>query len=175
MSNVLIGIIGVILFIGLALAGALFLGPRFQDATINSKASAVVTAIQQVQSAVELYKVNTGETGYVRMGAPDWLAPDYLKTMPANPIRSSSVTYWNTVNINNDPYPDTTDEGKQMVGRYAIAVLGSDSQADRICATVAKNTGTTVIPAYSSPLERIGCEKYTNPDGSFTYIAFGAL
>ena len=42
MSNVLIGIIGVILFIGLALAGALFLGPRFQAATISSKASATV-------------------------------------------------------------------------------------------------------------------------------------
>jgi len=42
MSNVLIGIIGVILFIGLALAGALFLGPRFQESTNNSRGSAVI-------------------------------------------------------------------------------------------------------------------------------------
>ena len=45
MSNVLIGIIGVILLIGLVLAGALFLGARFQAAADNSRASASVQAV----------------------------------------------------------------------------------------------------------------------------------
>jgi type II secretory pathway pseudopilin PulG len=61
MSNVLIGIIGVILFIGLALAGALFLGPRFQEATNNSKASANVQAMQQVIAAANMYELTNGK------------------------------------------------------------------------------------------------------------------
>ena len=60
MSNVLIGIIGVILFIGLALAGALFLGPRFQESTNNSRASAAVQAVAQVASAANMYRVQEG-------------------------------------------------------------------------------------------------------------------
>lgn len=57
MSNVLIGIIGVILFIGLALAGALFLGPRFQDSTNNSKAAAVVQTMTQLANASNMYRI----------------------------------------------------------------------------------------------------------------------
>ena len=60
MSNVLIGIIGVILFIGLALAGALFLGPRFQEATVNSKASAQMAGLKQVADAVNMYRIQEG-------------------------------------------------------------------------------------------------------------------
>ncbi len=60
MSNVLIGIIGVILFIGLALAGALFLGPRFQEATTNSKAAASVQIMKQIADAANLYTVQEG-------------------------------------------------------------------------------------------------------------------
>lgn len=61
MSNVLIGIIGVILFIGLALAGALFLGPRFQEATVNSKASAQMAGLKQIADAVNMYRVQEGK------------------------------------------------------------------------------------------------------------------
>lgn len=84
MSNVLIGIIGVILFIGLALAGALFLGPRFQEATHNSKASAAVQAAKQVGDAISLYELSTGTT-FVPGTAVSTLAPDYLKTVPRDP------------------------------------------------------------------------------------------
>jgi type II secretory pathway pseudopilin PulG len=57
MSNVLIGIIGVILFIGLALAGALFLGPRFQESRNSSIAAAQVQAMQQIVNAIDMYRV----------------------------------------------------------------------------------------------------------------------
>jgi hypothetical protein len=60
MSNVLIGIIGVILFIGLALAGALFLGPRFQESRNNSIASAQVAGMKQVADAISLYRLSEG-------------------------------------------------------------------------------------------------------------------
>lgn len=62
MSSVLIGIIGVILFIGLALAGALFLGPRFQESTNNSKASAAIQTASQTVSAYNLFTLEDGGT-----------------------------------------------------------------------------------------------------------------
>jgi type II secretory pathway pseudopilin PulG len=92
MSNVLIGIIGVILFIGLALAGALFLGPRFQESTNNSRASAAVQAVAQVANAANMYRVQEGKTDYVLKAAPvaatdtnDLVVAQYLKSIPSNP------------------------------------------------------------------------------------------
>jgi type II secretory pathway pseudopilin PulG len=82
MSNVLIGIIGVILFIGLALAGALFLGPRFQDATNTSKASAYVSQGKQIADAMQMYRVQEGSD--VPINAPiTSLVGTYLKSAPA--------------------------------------------------------------------------------------------
>lgn len=81
MSNVLIGIIGVILFIGLALAGALFLGPRFQEATQNSKAAAAVQAVSQIANAANMYRVQEG----VSLGTTEIAllqSKGYLKTIP---------------------------------------------------------------------------------------------
>jgi type II secretory pathway pseudopilin PulG len=92
MSNVLIGIIGVILFIGLALAGALFLGPRFQESTNNSRASAAVQAVSQVANAANMYRVQEGKTDYtLTTGATaaanpaDLVVNQYLKSIPSNP------------------------------------------------------------------------------------------
>src|SRR3546814_17765989 len=65
MSNVLIGIIGVILFIGLALAGALFLGPRFQESPHNSRASSSVQEVSQIASAANIFEGHEGPTAAV--------------------------------------------------------------------------------------------------------------
>lgn len=81
MSNVLIGIIGVILFIGLALAGALFLGPRFEEATNNSKASANVQAINQINNAINMYEAQEGSR--LAGSAVSSLAPSYLRSVPS--------------------------------------------------------------------------------------------
>jgi type II secretory pathway pseudopilin PulG len=95
MSNVLIGIIGVILFIGLALAGALFLGPRFQESTNNSRASASVQAVSQIANAINMYNVQEGKTvtntdatkGLVAAETPyvELVGGNYLKSVPSNP------------------------------------------------------------------------------------------
>ncbi len=86
MSNVLIGIIGVILFIGLALAGALFLGPRFQESSNNSKAAAAIQAVSQVSSAVNMALVQGGATVTPHATSLEGLQTDgYIKSIPANP------------------------------------------------------------------------------------------
>ena len=88
MSNVLIGIIGVILFIGLALAGALFLGQRFQETRSNSVAAAQAQVAQQISHSVTLYAVN--ENGTVADGTDitssnDLVTKGYLKSPPRDP------------------------------------------------------------------------------------------
>lgn len=82
MSNVLIGIIGVILFIGLALAGALFLGPRFQEASNASKASAYVSEGRQIASAMQMYRVQEGVDVPINLPIGS-LVGTYLKSAPA--------------------------------------------------------------------------------------------
>jgi type II secretory pathway pseudopilin PulG len=98
MSNVLIGIIGVILFIGLALAGALFLGPRFQESTNNSRASAAIQAVAQVSNAANMYRVQEGKTDYVLKASPvpatdttDLVVTNYLKSVPSNPTGGAGI------------------------------------------------------------------------------------
>lgn len=89
MSNVLIGIIGVILFIGLALAGATFLGPRFQQSTNLSKAAAIITSMTQMTDAARMRKVSTGRS--YPAGPADLLVSEgYLKSRPMNPLGDTS-------------------------------------------------------------------------------------
>src|SRR3546814_16068064 len=89
MSNVLIGIIGVILFIGLALAGALFLGPRFQESTNNSRASASVQAVSQIASAANMFDVQEGRIAAVISDAvvdnDDLVERGSMKSVPTKP------------------------------------------------------------------------------------------
>ena len=126
MSNVLIGIIGVILFIGLALAGALFLGPRFQEATNNSRASAAVQGVAQVASAISMYQVQEGNT-YATVGTPaandDLLTKGYLKSLYKDQAGGL-------------PYVASTYGGKDFGARYVI--LGGLS--DGVCKAIQKQT-----------------------------------
>ena len=85
MSNVLIGIIGVILFIGLALAGALFLGPRFSDSRSTSVGAATVQAVTQVGSAIVLSNTEKSDAVQAGVSTGSLTAGNYLRAVPANP------------------------------------------------------------------------------------------
>jgi hypothetical protein len=60
MSNVIIGIIGVILFIGMAVAGAVYLGPQFRDSRIDAEAIGYLNQSSQISKAVESYSSDRG-------------------------------------------------------------------------------------------------------------------
>jgi hypothetical protein len=85
MTNVLIGIIGVLLFIGLALAGALFLGPRFQQAQRNSKAMTLTQMASQIVVAMEIKRNEDGTPMPARQSMRVLSQNSYLKTVPVNP------------------------------------------------------------------------------------------
>jgi hypothetical protein len=156
MSNVLIGIIGVILFIGLALAGALFLGPRFQESTNNSKGSAAVQAVSQVASAANMYNVQEG--GTITNGdltaTNDLVAKSYLKSVPGNPNGTGVI---------------------KIAGTAPNQVVTMVIDSDSVCQAIARQSGQTLggtatAPASptTAPTSPTGC--YSNA-GAFTVQA----
>ena len=86
MVNVLIGIIGVILFIGLALAGAAFLGPKFTDAMVNSKAMAVSQLTNQVTMALTMHRGDEQVPVVAKTSLVTLVPKGYLKDVPVNPF-----------------------------------------------------------------------------------------
>ncbi len=160
MSNVLIGVIGVILFIGLALAGALFLGPRFQEATINSKAATLVQQANQVAQARSMYKVQQGQepTDFSEAG----LVPGFLKTRPVNPTNPD----YNYNFIDQDgAWAGPSGTGKP--GYLVIAGIGGDATvAAKICAAVSRQSGLAIdgpqeITAFTQIVGNVACIKPT--------------
>ncbi len=154
MSNVLIGIIGVILFIGLALAGALFLGPRFQEATANSKAAATIQAISQVARAIELYEVQEGRQ-FVSGPANPLVLAGYMKANIANPMNPDWVV-------------DTRGlDGSIGTGPAGVAALGGLQTGDnlKVCAAIARQSGQT-LKADGSPPDG-GATLPSQPQGCF--------
>lgn len=86
MVNVLIGIIGVILFIGLALAGAAFLGPKFTEAMVKSKAMAVSQLASQVTMALVMHRGDEQVPIVARTNLSTLVPKGYLKDVPMNPF-----------------------------------------------------------------------------------------
>jgi hypothetical protein len=146
MSNVLIGIIGVILFIGLALAGALFLGPRFQEASIDSRASSISTMLNQSVNAMHMYTLQEGDTVFVG-GFQNLIDKGYLKDRPLGSYVRDSDGGNNTVK---STMITITSRGDPTVG------------VDALCATFARRVGmqtsSQVTVADAIPASaRIGC------------------
>jgi len=160
MSNVLIGIIGVILFIGLALAGALFLGPRFQDSQNASKAAAVSQALNQMAAATNLYNVNTGEpmsTSEHDTVAATLASKGYLKSALTSPLDGA-------------PIPIVLESGSRNPfgpGKFFYTNLGSSSTSRAICMQIERNAGNPDPEGSMEPLtdwktrvttnRRLGC------------------
>lgn len=61
MSNVIIGVIGVILFIGLAVAGTSWLGPMFMESRIEAEAVGYLNQTSQISHAIESYASDRGK------------------------------------------------------------------------------------------------------------------
>jgi hypothetical protein len=165
MSNVLIGIIGVILFIGLALAGALFLGPRFQQSANSSRASATVQAVNQVAQAIHMRDIQEGvstpaaisiQTGLVDAG--------YLKAIPGNPTGGSQL------------YLIDSGGGNAGTANYAVMPLKVDGREREICLLIARQTGQSTdgtVPdgALAAPTHPTGCTY----NGGTNYTAFARI
>jgi hypothetical protein len=173
MSNVLIGIIGVILFIGLALAGALFLGPRFQESSATSKAAAAHQAMAQVVQASNLYQVQEGTP----LNAVNYASN--MQTLVTTKFLKSAVSFAGSqpVTVDKDGY------GRDMPVDHVQLIVGAeaDQQARAICKEIEKQFGSpnpeagiapvTTAPGWGTRVSQRragGCFQYgASPGGSY--------
>ena len=168
MSNVLVGIIGVILFIGLALAGALILGSDFTTATSASKAAAISQQLTQIAAAINMYQLKTGRTMIASDDNVTLLQPRFLKSYPAaNPVNG------NTYRIN-DAIGNTYATPVKMV----ITPLGTDQRARDVCTAIEETTtpnpdltpksdfGVTVASKAA-----VGCLRYSLNNEYYAFIS----
>jgi hypothetical protein len=168
MSNVLIGIIGVILFIGLALAGALFLGPRFQEATNNSRGSASIQAVSQISNALSMHRLQEGAETNVTL--EELKTGGYLKSIPANPTGSGDLV------VDEIPFDRTQP-------RYVRMTLGSNASA--VCEAINRQSGVDGDPDTagtqnpSAPTGTQGCANIVTGNfrgpGTNTFVVYARI
>jgi len=167
-SNVLIGIIGVILFIGLALAGALFLGERFAQSRNTSVASATVQAVSQISNGINLYNAENG-LPLVATTNPTFLTTPgsaYLKSVPINPTGGPAAQI----------LTETATGVATLPGRLVVMKLaGADAD---VCKAIARQTtsGLDTVGANGFVEANSAAEMPAGPAGCFMVkTAFGAL
>lgn len=164
MSNVLIGIIGVILFIGLALAGALILGDDFRSSSNSAQAAALMSQMKQAADAAEMFKLKTG-SAYVPAIETNFLVPRFLKVPAVNPtyLARNDSMYLYKVEFNNNIFVDNFRE-PTLAGKWLMAAIGQegDERAAAICREIAQTYGQSDIVSYAGntdpyPTAASGC------------------
>ena len=142
MSNLLIGIIGVALFIGLAMGAALFIGPQFDEAQTNAQASDTVQAVSSVAASVNSYRLATGySVGPALASAQALVNAGYLRDVPINSAMSGRQPQ-----IVNSAGLDSANSGAPatFAPKYVIMSLGGNQG---LCTLIERKVGT--IPSGS--------------------------
>ena len=163
MANVLLGIVGVILFIGLAVAGALFLGDQFRKATARNDATIVLAQIQQMTQAIEMHRLKSGTQTFTCQPLTN-LVPRYLKSIPVAPTpvaRRNAGDYRFQPQANNDLVTDTNPlQAAGLPALYLTTNLGNDQAAADACQVVADRIGGGVQSVDALPTAKSGCGRY---------------
>ncbi len=178
MSNVLIGIIGVILFIGLALAGAMILGDDFRSASSSSTAAALMSQMKQTADAADMWRLKLGRT-HVPAADTAFLVPRFLKAEAVNPsplARANPNDYRWKIQFNNNVFADGYPEAA-VAALFLQAVVGpvSDAKARDICLNIAQAYGatdvldTTGMGHYPQPPLNAGCILANSGPGAATF------
>jgi len=160
-SNLLIGIIGVALFIGLAMGAALFIGPQFDEAQTNAQASDTVQAVSSVASSVNSYRLATGYSfGPALSSSQALVDAGYLRDVPMNSAFSGRQPQ-----IVNAAGLDSANSGApaSFVPKYVIMSLGANQD---LCTMIERKVGSistaTTVSASARAMEgavnrQVGC------------------
>jgi hypothetical protein len=164
MSNVLIGIIGVILFIGLALAGALILGDDFKNASNASKAATAIANLDQVTQAAAMYQLKTG--GPYSLNPIAGLSPRFLRVSTLTPLKEFGVIDFRGAN----GFPSAAGNPAFSAGMGG----GTTEATNRICNEINDVFGIAPDadggPPYSAglPTQNQGCFRLRGTYGDIT-------
>lgn len=138
MSQMFIGIIGIVVVIGLAIAGAVYFGDQFQQSRSKSRAAAAVAATSQVANAAQVF---LAQEGGVVAAASDVTAqlitPGYLSSLPTNPMVPANV-------------PRLMTGGGLLTGGADAAVIDLGAGAEVVCRQIGIQTGQLASNATAS-------------------------
>jgi len=146
-----IGIIGIVVVIGLAIAGAVYFGDQFQQSRSKSRAAAAIAATSQVANATSILLAQEG--GSVAATADvtaQLVTPGYLSTVPQNPMIPANA-------------PRLMTQGGLLTGAADAAVIDLGSGAEVVCRQIGIQTGQLASNATASassiniPVNISGC------------------
>ncbi|AXK44113.1 hypothetical protein [Erythrobacter aureus] len=138
MSSVLVGIIAVILFIGLAIVSSLYLGGQFNTASAKSQALEMTNKASQLNQATALYWTEQGRPVVARSSVRSLLEKGYLKKVPVNPY----------IDRGGAPFRMLFSGDVYSANYYAdviIVDMGQDEDAKEVCSAInrqASHSGT---------------------------------
>lgn len=129
MSNVLIGILAIVLFMVVAIGSAIFLGPQFDDAQSMGAASSAIQAVSEVATGVNTFRMATGYTyGAGLESAQRLVDAGVLRRVPENPVISGRAPQIIGAN-GNDFLQSSAAEQAVWVPRVVVMSLGADRLA----------------------------------------------
>jgi len=165
MSNVLVGIVGIILFIGLVLASATFFGPVVGESIDDAEAGGVVRVLTATSNAVV---IRNREMETITQGSADSsvLVPNYLDEAPINPVSKEAVM------IADGSFRPSSD------ARFVVSRMGASDQAECAYLNFAAGEARSVPTVNSAPNTRMGCVRLASGNGVFSagdMIAFMAV
>jgi hypothetical protein len=156
LANVLIGIVGVILFIGLALAGASFFGPVLSDAVVESRASGVVQSLSTVAKAVSVRNREL-ETLTSASATSSVLVPEYLEDLPTNPVNGGPI-----ILVSSDGRTSGTGMARLVLTRLSSLEVPMCTYINR------QGGGSDALVVVSAmPAQSIGCVRMGAAVGDF--------
>jgi hypothetical protein len=166
MANVLLGIVGIVLFIGLSLAGASYFGPLTSDALTEARASGLIQILSTTAKAVNV-RNREQETMTASSANSSELTPDFLDETPVNPVTAGPVLL-------------VTDAGVSSSGvaRFVASKLPTD-QADMCSYINRQGGGSATVPSVTTiPQQVTGCARANAAMGAFAtgdYIAYMSI
>lgn len=156
MSNVLIGIIGVILFIGLALSGAIYLGDRLTESRNSSVGAATVQAVTQVASAISYSNTENDVKVTAGYNLDGLRTGQYLKSVPYNPAGPDAIAVLGR-----------NGEATGVAGGLVVAHLAAGQ--DRLCGAIVKQTAAAsdIVGTYGYVTAATASDIPAGPAGCF--------
>lgn len=164
MSNVLLGILAVVLFMGLAIGSAVFLGPRFDEAQSLGAASDIIQSVASVSTAVNAYRMATGYAYGPGLESPQVLVDaGFMRRVPENslvPGRAPQIYGSNGLDYLSTPAADQP----VWSPRFVYMSIGDDrlvcSQVMRVLGHISGSSmvsDTAVSPAVAGDQRSAGC------------------
>lgn len=131
MSQMFIGIIGIVVVIGLAIAGAVYFGDQFQQSRTKSRAAAAVAGTSQVAHAATLAYTTDGVQLKAAADVTAQLVnTGYLSSVPTNPVVPTNAPRLMTL------------AGVVASGAAEVAAMDlGGAAADETCVQIARQTG----------------------------------